>query len=105
LELASAIREDTSERGLSSTGYSRLKPLALLKLDNRGWTLDVLNAVRSLNKSQFDLAEIYAFEQSLARLHPKNLHVRDKIRQQLQALRDLDILEFLGGGSYKLRKY
>ncbi len=83
--------------------YQRLKPLASLNLEKRGWTLDVLNVVRLLNKSQFDLAGIYAFEQSLSRLHPKNLHVRDKIRQQLQVLRDLDILEFLGGGSYKLR--
>jgi hypothetical protein len=36
-------------------------------------------------------------------LHPKNLHVRDKIRQQLQALRDSNLVEFFGGGSYRLR--
>ncbi len=82
--------------------YQRLKPLASLKLENRGWTLDVLNAVRTLNKPQFDLAEIYAFERSLLKLHPKNFHIRDKIRQQLQVLRDLGLLEFLGSGSYRL---
>jgi type II restriction enzyme len=38
----------------------------------------------------------------LAKLHPHNAHVRDKIRQQLQVLRDLGLLEFLGGGSYYL---
>ena len=32
----------------------RLKPLASLKLENRGWTLDVLNAMGTLGKSQFD---------------------------------------------------
>jgi len=83
--------------------YKRLKPLASLKLEKRGWTLDVLNAIGTLGKTEFGLPEIYAFEQSLLKLHPKNYHVRDKIRQQLQVLRDLDILEFLGGGSYKLR--
>jgi len=31
-----------------------------------------------------------------------NAHVRDKIRQQLQVLRDLGLLEFLGSGSYRL---
>ena len=44
----------------------------------------------------------YALEDNLSRLHPANRHVRDKIRQQLQILRDLGLLEFLGGG-YRLR--
>ena len=83
--------------------YNRLKPLASLKLENRGWTLDVLNAIGTLGKREFDLAEIYALEQPLRKLHPKNYHVRDKIRQQLQVLRDHGLLEFLGGGSYRLR--
>jgi hypothetical protein len=31
-------------------------------------------------------------------LDPANRHVRDKIRQQLQVLRNLGFVEFLGGG-------
>ena len=31
----------------------------------------------------------------------ENLHVRDKIRQQLQRLRDLGFVEFLGRGIYR----
>ena len=31
-----------------------------------------------------------------------NAHVRDKIRQQLQVLRDLGLLTFLGSGFYRL---
>ena len=81
----------------------KLKPLASLKPETRGWTLDVLNAVRSLNKSEFSLAEAYAFEISLAELHPDNHHIQPKIRQQLQVLRDLGLLEFLGQGSYRFR--
>jgi type II restriction enzyme len=38
----------------------------------------------------------------LAELHPNNAHIRDKIRQQLQVLRDLRLLTFLGDGSYRL---
>ena len=83
--------------------FKRLQPLASLKLDNRGWTLDVLNAVRSLRKTEFELQEIYAMEASLRKLHPGNHHVQPKIRQQLQVLRDLGLLEFLGGGSYRIK--
>ncbi len=82
--------------------YKKLKPSASLALEKRGWTLDVLNVVRSLQKPQFELSEVYALEKSLAQLHPQNRHVRDKIRQQLQALRDLGFVEFLGSGSYRL---
>ena len=66
----------------------------------RGWTLDVLNVVRSLGNAEFYLDDIYLRDEELARLHPKNLHVRDKIPQQLQRLRDFGFLEFLGGGMY-----
>jgi len=82
--------------------YKRLKPLASLKAEKRGWTLDVLNVVRSLNKSEFTLSEAYAFDVSLAALHPNNAHIRAKIRQQLQVLRDLGLLNFLGDGCYRL---
>jgi type II restriction enzyme len=83
--------------------YRRLRPLADMTIERRGWTLDVLNVVRSLKKSQFALADLYARQMDLARLHPANKHVRDKIRQQLQVLRDLGFVEFLGAGEYCLR--
>jgi type II restriction enzyme len=82
--------------------YRRLRPLEKLKVEKRGWSLDVLNVVRSLNKPEFSLSDLYARADELAKLHPDNRHVRDKIRQQLQVLRDLGLLEFLGGGSYRL---
>ncbi len=81
--------------------YARLRPLEEIKIDARGWTLDVLNVVRSLQRTEFTLQDIYAFDAHLARLHPANRHVRDKIRQQLQVLRDLGFLEFQGGGRYR----
>jgi type II restriction enzyme len=83
--------------------YRRLRPLEKLKVEKRGWTLDVLNVVRSLNKPEFSLSDVYARTAELSRLHPDNRHVQDKIRQQLQVLRDeLGVLEFLGSGSYRL---
>jgi type II restriction enzyme len=62
---------------------------------------DVLNVVRALNKNKFVLQDVYAFAAHLAKLHPANRHVRDKIRQQLQVLRDLGFVEFLGAGQYR----
>jgi type II restriction enzyme len=84
--------------------YARLRPLETLTSENRGWTLDVLNVVRGLGMSVFALSDVYALESSLGRLHPLNRHVRDKIRQQLQVLRDLGLLEFLGRGHYRLAR-
>jgi type II restriction enzyme len=80
--------------------YASLRPLEGLTVENRGWTLDVLNEVRALGKGEFTLSEIYASEPSLSRIYPHNHHVRDKIRQQLQVLRDLGLVKFLGRGNY-----
>ena len=83
--------------------YDRLRPLEKLQAEKRGWTLDVLQIVQSLGKTGFTLADVYSHTDALAKLHPNNAHVRDKIRQQLQVLRDLGLLDFLGSGSYRLR--
>jgi type II restriction enzyme len=84
--------------------YQRLRPLEKLQVEKRGWTLDVLQLIRSLNKDEFSLAQVYADADALAKLHPKNSHVRDKIRQQLQILRDFGLLEFLGRGAYRFAR-
>ena len=117
--------------------YQRLRPLAKLKADTRGWTLDVLKVVRGLGEEDagvnagrglgeedagvnagrglgeedsgvnpalrktFSLGDVYAHEDALAKLHPGNRHVRDKVRQQLQVLRDMGLIEFLGDGEYR----
>jgi type II restriction enzyme len=82
--------------------YDRLRPLASLSHEMRGWTLDVLNIVRSLGRAEFTLAEVYAFAGELARRHPRNRFVQPKIRQQLQRLRDMGFVKFLGRGTYRL---
>lgn len=83
--------------------YARVKPLAAIEPQQRGWTLDVLAAVRSLGKQSFTLDEVYSLEREIAKLHPANRHVRDKIRQQLQVLRDAGLLDFVRRGAYQLR--
>ena len=68
----------------------------------RGWILDVMNCIDKLNKKDFTLDEIYDFENILSEKHPENKHIKDKIRQQLQFLRDKGYLKFLDRGKYKL---
>jgi type II restriction enzyme len=110
--------------------FKRVKPLKDISVTQRGWTLDVLNAIRRLGKtdlsrlgngernlaeskgprgpseraraSQFTTADAYAFTRELERLHPDNRHVRDKIRQQLQVLRDLGLLLHVERGIWRL---
>jgi type II restriction enzyme len=82
--------------------YKKLRPLEELNIQKRGWTLDVLNIIKSLNKTEFELKEVYEHEALLAKLHPANAHIQPKIRQQLQELRDMKLLKFLGDGHYRL---
>ena len=71
--------------------------------EGRSWIGDVLSCVQRLGKSEFTLVEMYAFESELSECHPRNKNVRPKIRQQLQALRKHNVVEFLGRGRYRLR--
>ena len=72
-------------------------------ITTRGWTLDILNCIEKLN-SNFTLNEIYQFEKQLSLKHPENKHIKDKIRQQLQVLRDKGFIDFIKPGSYKFHK-
>jgi type II restriction enzyme len=63
----------------------------------------VLNLVHRLGRPHFTLADVYKFEQELSAIYPKNQNVKPKIRQQLQVLRDVGLIEFLGKGVYSLR--
>jgi type II restriction enzyme len=68
------------------------------------WLADVACCIEKLKKELFTLNDVYAFEEELSLKHPDNKHVRDKIRQQLQILRDRGMIEFLGSGNYRLLK-
>lgn len=73
------------------------------KADAKGWILDIMNCIDALNKKEFILQDIYAFESDLKIIHSENKHIKDKIRQQLQFLRDKNYLDFVGSGKYKLK--
>lgn len=82
--------------------FQRFLPLAKKSAEQRGWTLLTLGVVRRFGKNEFTLQEMYAREAEFVAAYPGNHHVRDKIRQQLQVLRDLGVVSFEGRGEYKI---
>src|SRR3989344_4277896 len=72
----------------------------ITKTDKKGWVLDIMNCIDSLNKKEFFLQDIYDFEPDLKVIHPENKHIKDKIRQQLQFLRNKGYLKFTSPGNY-----
>lgn len=79
--------------------------LAEKETNARDWTTAVMDCIEDLPIQQgdeFELADVYAFEDRLADLYPDNDHIRAKIRQQLQVLRDQGFIKFLGDGEYRL---
>ncbi len=71
------------------------------EISAKGWLLDVMRCVDKLGRREFTLNDVYAFENELSRIHPENKHIKDKIRQQLQILRDKGYLDFVSRGIYK----
>jgi type II restriction enzyme len=72
------------------------------QIESRGWILDVMKCIERLRSKEFTLDMVYRFEQELSDLHPQNKFVKDKIRQQLQLLRDKGYLNFISPGKYQL---
>ena len=70
-------------------------------LDTKGWLLDLMLCVDLIPKETFTLEDVYIFENKLKLKYPNNNFIKDKIRQQLQILRDRGIIEFVSRGNYK----
>ncbi len=83
--------------------WSRTLFLRSASSEARGWLIEVMKCVELIGRSEFTLDDVYAHEPRLSHLYPNNRHVRQKIRQQLQVLRDQGYLDFLSRGSYRLR--
>lgn len=84
------------------TEYQQASRLYVDNVEKRGWLFDVLNCVNDIPDDIFSLKDIYVFEDALKNMHPQNNNVKEKIRQQLQLLRDREIIEFIDNrGHYR----
>jgi len=72
--------------------------------ESKGWILDTMNCIDMIKKEEFSLNDMYMFEDILKEKYPNNNFIKEKLRQQLQLLRDKNYLEFLGRGRYKIIK-
>jgi type II restriction enzyme len=88
------------EKAFNKTLFIREK-----STDTKGWILDLMNCVDLIKKETFSLEDIYEFEEKLKQKHPNNKFIKDKIRQQLQILRDKGIIEFINRGQYRKITY
>lgn len=70
----------------------------------RGWLVEVMAQIEVLGRPNFTIDDAYGFEPALSQLYPDNQHIREKIRQQLQYLRDKGWLDFVGRGRYRLTR-
>ena len=80
--------------------YQRVYNLQTRTVESRGWLMDTLHLVERLDED-FTLDQMYSFVDELQLKYPNNNHIQDKIRQQLQFLRDKGFINFLGGGRYR----
>jgi len=73
-----------------------------LERKSSDWKEDILACIKDLNQNTFSLSDMYQYESYLSELHPGNNHIKEKIRQLLQYLRDDGKIQFLDdNGTYK----
>jgi type II restriction enzyme len=82
------------------TNWAKTSFLANQKKESRGWTIELMKVLERIHQRDFSLNDVYSYEPELQRKFPNNNFVKDKIRQQLQVLRDRDLIEFKGRGQY-----
>ncbi len=83
--------------------WEKIKFLEEEKTSSKWWIFDIMICIEKLNKREFHLKELDVFLDELQLKYPNNNFIKDKIRQQLQKLRDNWYLEFIDWkGNYRL---
>ncbi|MGI9086971.1 MAG: phospholipase D-like domain-containing protein [Chthoniobacterales bacterium] len=78
------------------------RQLARLVETFSGWLQLTFEGILEISSATFTMNEVFAACAPLARSQfPENRHVREKLRQQMQRLRDLGLVLFLGRGRYE----
>lgn len=97
--------EQIIDQNIVKEAFNKTLFLRTKSKESKGWILDIMACVDAIKKENFTLDEVYKFEQKLKQKYPNNNFIKDKIRQQLQILRDKGIIEFVGRGNYKKVNY
>jgi type II restriction enzyme len=84
------------------TNWSKTLFLRESKIEQKGWLIDIMMCIEKIGKRYFSIKDIYTFAPYLKTKYPNNNFIEDKIRQQLQALRDKNYLRFVSRGNYEV---
>lgn len=69
----------------------------------KGWNFIVYTLIKNNFKSElFNLSDLYKYEPYFSLVYPSNYHIKAKLRQILQNLRDKGLLQFKEYGNYQL---
>ena len=71
-------------------------------ISTKGWLINVLRCIERIRKPVFQISDVYGYEDELRAIYPNNRHIKEKMRQQLQVLRDKGLIEFVGRGQYRM---
>ena len=93
------IKKQPVNRIMVRNKFASARKFAELDTGLRGWAGLTLAIVRRLG-SVFTLQQVYAIQGIAKEVFPNNSNIEAKLRQQLQLLRDLGFIEFLGRGKY-----
>lgn len=64
------------------------------------WKRLIVNAIEQISEEKFTLQDMYKFEKSFQKEYPNNNTIKNTIRRNLQELRDMGLIKFLGDGVY-----
>lgn len=81
--------------------WARTSFLNSKTLQSRGWLVEMISIIDGIPNKTFTLSDVYAFAYALSKKFPNNKFVKEKIRQQLQVLRNQGFIKFIGNGIYK----
>ena len=93
------------DRTIVENSFKKTLFIRSQSFDSKGWILDIMLCVDSIPNDVFALEDVYKFENKLKLKYPNNNFIKDKIRQQLQVLRDKGIINFISRGNYKKINY
>ncbi len=89
---------------ISASPRLKLKQTQIDRLASElpGWMQLTLEGVTRIPSDEFTLQQVYdSCLPIVTKTYPSNQHPKQKLRQQLQRLRDLGLVSFLGKGSYE----
>lgn len=95
------VEEPVSREGVEEGDLVLDGAEATIRQTLSGWKRAVFEVLTRVEGTEFALAEVYEYGPELSRAYPDNENVEAKIRQQLQMLRDLGLIRFLGSGRYR----